>query len=93
MFTARILNPRILNTRILHFSWIGLGELAESQFVIKYSRAVSIQISCKGSRTVSKHEETFGSTVEELAQALGELDLFLVAFLAFFDFESLRQCV
>ena len=91
MITARILNPRILNTRILHFSWIGLGELAESQFVIKYSRAVSIQISCKGSRTVSKNEETFGSTVEELAQALGELDLYLVAFLAILILKALNS--
>ena len=80
MITARILNPRNLNTRILHFSWIGLGELVESQVVIKYSRSVWIQMSCKGSSTVSKTEETLGSTVEELAEALGELDLSLVAF-------------
>ena len=91
MITARILNPRILNTRILHFRWICLGELAESQVVIKYSRSVSIQISCKGSRTVSKNEETFGSTVEELAQALGELDLYLVAFLAILILKALNS--
>ena len=62
--------------------------------MIKYSRAVSIQISCKGSRTVSKNEETFGSTVEELAQALGELDLYLVAFLALLISRALNSvCV
>ena len=94
MITARILNPRILNTRILHFSWIGLRELVESQVVIQYARSVSIQISCKGSRTVSKTEETFACTLEELAQALGELDLHLVAFLAILIMKGLNsECV
>ena len=66
----------------MHFSWIVLREFVERQVVIQYTRSVSIPNSCKGSRTVSETEETFACSFEDLAQALGDLDFHLVAFLA-----------